>query len=90
MIFGMGGILCPDCGAETCVADSRGRDGYVWRRRKCLACGRLVTTDERISGTRLRGDELLDALETFVCEVGLSQMLVERLAQRADLTNLCG
>jgi rRNA maturation protein Nop10 len=36
---------CPECGGDMRVADSRPRDGGVWRRRKCAA-GHTVYTIE--------------------------------------------
>jgi len=42
-------MRCPYCGGqESRVIDSRDLDGFVRRRRKCLACGGRFTTHERI------------------------------------------
>lgn len=30
------GLACPGCGGPTTVTDSRGGEGYIRRRRKCL------------------------------------------------------
>jgi transcriptional regulator NrdR family protein len=38
---------CPDCNGESTVYNSRAKvNGFVWRRRKCLSCGRRWTTYE--------------------------------------------
>jgi len=39
---------CGSCGGASQVVDSRPKKGYTWRRRKCLDCGRKVTTYEYI------------------------------------------
>lgn len=41
-------MVCIQCGAETKVVNSRlqKRLNQVWRRRKCLACGVVFTTNE--------------------------------------------
>lgn len=37
---------CPICKGDTIVVDSRVRDDYVYRRRKCLSCDLNFTTHE--------------------------------------------
>lgn len=54
-----GGITCPECDGPTGVIDSRRHDGYVRRRRKCRACGRRLTTFEKVAGERLPADEVM-------------------------------
>ena len=41
-------MVCIFCGHDTKVANSRHqkRPNHVWRRRKCLNCGRIFTTTE--------------------------------------------
>ena len=43
-------MVCVHCGQETKVVNSRlqSRLNQVWRRRKCLACGAIFTTEEKI------------------------------------------
>ena len=71
----MSGIVCPTCETETTVSDSRGRDGYVWRRRRCLNCGEKFTTVERIVGTappsqvRIQAETM--AIKTLIRDLGL-------------------
>lgn len=41
------GVVCPSCdGPCDNVVDSRKRTDHVWRRRRCIWCGELVTTRE--------------------------------------------
>ena len=40
-------MICPECGAETTVADCSRGDHIVVRRRKCLNCGESFYTAER-------------------------------------------
>ena len=44
-------MVCIHCGAETQVINSRHqkRNNNVWRRRKCLACQGVFTTEEAAS-----------------------------------------
>lgn len=45
------GLECPKCGcADFEVSNTRPKNGYVWRRKRCLNCGTKVTTSERIVG----------------------------------------
>ncbi|MDR0326866.1 MAG: transcriptional regulator NrdR [Planctomycetaceae bacterium] len=49
-------MLCPYCHQDNVkVSDTRHvADGYVlWRRRKCLSCGRKFTTHERVETSRI-------------------------------------
>ena len=39
-------MTCPICGGDTKVINSRDRVDYVYRRRKCVICGHLFTTEE--------------------------------------------
>ncbi len=42
---------CPLCAGDTIVVDSRTLDtGEVWRRRKCLECGKMFHTKETFIG----------------------------------------
>jgi transcriptional repressor NrdR len=58
-------MVCPYCGNETKVTNSRlqKRNNQVWRRRQCLVCGAVFTSHEALelesvlsvnSGGRLR------------------------------------
>lgn len=42
-------MVCIQCGAETKVTNSRHqkRANQVWRRRQCLKCGTVFTTEEQ-------------------------------------------
>lgn len=42
-------MVCVYCGAPTQVTNSRhqNRNNHIWRRRKCLTCSALFTTDEQ-------------------------------------------
>lgn len=44
-------MVCIQCGSDTKVVNSRlkKRSNQVWRRRKCLGCGNVFTTDETVS-----------------------------------------
>lgn len=62
----MTGILCPVCGGETSVSETRASDGQVRRRRKCgvPGCGGRVTTIEmpvygNRHGIKLTGDVVM-------------------------------
>lgn len=39
-------MTCPICGNETKVVDSRRQVDFIYRRRKCIACGYTFTTSE--------------------------------------------
>ena len=39
-------MICPKCGADTIVVDSRRSDANIKRRRKCLRCGNRFSTME--------------------------------------------
>ena len=43
------GIPCPHCGntGKQRITNSRPKNGYVIRRRECLACGKRFTTYEK-------------------------------------------
>jgi transcriptional regulator NrdR family protein len=42
-------MVCMYCAGPTAVVNSRAqrRANHIWRRRKCLACGSIFTTEER-------------------------------------------
>lgn len=42
-------MICPNCGGETEVVDSRPRNDntIVWRRRRCISCKHRFHTVER-------------------------------------------
>lgn len=44
-------MVCIHCGHETKVTNSRPqkRTNQIWRRRECLACGSVFTTEEAIN-----------------------------------------
>lgn len=50
-------MVCMYCGAPTSVVNSRSRrrQNSIWRRRKCVACGLIITTRETadLSGSLL-------------------------------------
>lgn len=42
---------CPYCGSnKSIVIDKRNREktDYIWRRRKCLDCGKRFSTQEKV------------------------------------------
>lgn len=41
-------MRCPNCQQSTRVTDSRERDDYIYRRRKCLACEQRFSSEERL------------------------------------------
>ncbi len=43
-------MVCIHCGSETKVSNSRPqkRNNQVWRRRECLSCGAIFTTEESV------------------------------------------
>lgn len=47
-------MVCLYCGGETQVVNSRPQQKLkqVWRRRKCVVCGSIFTTSERIDLTK--------------------------------------
>ncbi len=49
-------MFCINCHAETRVANSRTmkKEPLVWRRRKCPACGTIVTTREKPDMTTIQ------------------------------------
>lgn len=58
-------MLCPYCASESKVVNSRHqkRLNSVWRRRRCLNCHAIWTTDEQIRGSSafmVQDDELVD------------------------------
>lgn len=46
-------MVCIHCGGETAVTNSRHKKrlNQVWRRRACLSCGALFTTEEQVDLT---------------------------------------
>lgn len=82
------GFLCPSCGANTAVFNSRTTDGtYVYRRRRCLVCKTRMTTYEVLCDTpeeasitvdsRLRKN-LTKRLLTFISQAeGILDLLQE-------------
>ena len=49
-------MLCPGCGSDQiAVSNSRttSRETQIWRRRKCLRCGFIYTTHEKIDLTHI-------------------------------------
>ena len=46
-------MICINCSSETKVTNSRPhkKTPSVWRRRKCIACGAVFTTNEVVSDT---------------------------------------
>jgi transcriptional regulator NrdR family protein len=40
-------MMCPRCGRQTAVVDSRQAEGNRWRRRAC-ACGNIFETRENL------------------------------------------
>lgn len=59
-------MLCPYCNSESKVTNSRHkkRSNSVWRRRECLSCHAIWTTNERLQGSGTfkvdTGDILVD------------------------------
>jgi len=42
---------CPKCGHETRITDTRSRQGWLWRRRRCqwVHCQHRFSTHEKIN-----------------------------------------
>jgi len=48
-------MICPLCGGKTKTLDSRDKEGYTKRRRKCESCGYVFYTEElEVLGKRQR------------------------------------
>lgn len=61
---------CPECQAETIVADSRvsSRGNSVRRRRECPGCAHRFTTYEMEHGETKRDEELAQAIQGVLDE----------------------
>lgn len=43
-------MRCPNCGHPVCkTVETRGGDIAVWRRRRCVSCGRYFSTKESLT-----------------------------------------
>ncbi len=59
-------LVCPSCGHRvSAVTNTRAREGYIYRRRKCRLCGELFTSTET----------LVADLETLIKSVDSAQRL---------------
>lgn len=87
-------MVCPYCSSKTQVTNSRSRAGgtEVWRRRECLSCKQIWTTNEHIdlaSSHRIHTSE--NALEPFSREklfVSIKDSLAHRKTALEDATAL--
>lgn len=43
-------MLCPDCNGRMAVQSTTPWEGAVWRARKCLDCGQVHPSAERLAG----------------------------------------
>jgi hypothetical protein len=57
-VAGKRAMICPDCGGNTSVVDSRQRAGACQRRRVCMSCNLRFVTYERLEADRQEFDEL--------------------------------
>ena len=75
---------CPECGGGLQVTDSRKMKGYVYRNRKCKACGMRFSSIEILAGyplpdhgkfvkelKRTLGDEAIDQFKESMREMFL-------------------
>ena len=87
-------MLCPYCSSKTQVTNSRSRAGgtEVWRRRECLSCKQIWTTNEHIDlASSHRVSSRNNALEPFYREklfVSIKDSLVHRKTALEDATAL--
>lgn len=78
------GFACPRCGDSrkgSEVIDSRARDGYVRRRRVCLACNGRFTTHEHVwpdAVVPVSVGELRDLRAGLTAASGLASKLITR------------
>lgn len=62
-------MKCPKCGGRLKTFDSRPRDGSVYRRKRCLACGYTFSTIE-ISMEQKSRYELIETTLNAMIKIG--------------------
>ena len=56
-----------ECGSYNIkVMDSREREGYIWRRRVCMDCGKRISTIEIERAQYLKNKEFVKCCVNFV------------------------
>ena len=88
-------MVCIYCGGETKVANSRlqKKTNQIWRRRLCLACGAIFTTEEQaVTDTSLLFIPKIGRSEPFLREkllLSVYEALRHRKTAISDATALC-
>ena len=58
---------CRECGSYNIkVVDSREHDGYIWRRRMCVDCGKRMSTIEVEREQYLKNKEFVECCVNFM------------------------
>jgi transcriptional regulator NrdR family protein len=88
-------MVCVYCGSETKVTNSRHqkRTNQVWRRRQCLKCTALFTTEEKTDHTSLwkvkkNNEETLVAFSRDKLFLSIYKSCEHRLNALADAASL--
>jgi transcriptional regulator NrdR family protein len=73
------GMLCPHCGGDTGVIDSRAADGNTIRRKRvCFTCGHRIRTFEIVSDTN-PATSFRDNLRRQAAELRAAADRIERI-----------
>ncbi len=78
-------MLCPYCGSDSRVLDSRAAADAVRRRRECLSCTRRFTTYERLAPSEIKVLKRGGAAEPFSREKLLT--VLSRLARERPVSS---
>jgi transcriptional repressor NrdR len=86
-------MVCIYCGSKTQVVNSRAlkRNNGVWRRRKCLSCGAIMSTEEAIIEERTLRVESSGHLEPFLRDklfLSVHDSVLHRKSALMDATGL--
>lgn len=87
-------MVCTYCAAPTRVVNSRHqtKQNAVWRRRKCQACGSIVTTQEIVrydSAHLVRSGSDLEPFSRDTLLISIYKSLAHRKAADSDAAALC-
>lgn len=86
-------MVCVYCGHETQVTNSRHqkRANQVWRRRKCLSCDAIFSTNEGVDSSQALSVQRNKSLEPFSRDqlfVSIYDSLKHRKSALSDATGL--
>lgn len=87
-------MICIYCGKKLAVTNSRiqKKQNSVWRRRRCLSCGALFTTSERIDLSKTmiikRSESLLEPFSREKMQSSIYESCKHRSAPESDAESL--